>query len=93
MLWNGDSLDSSNPRMGWEANFCWMSHLHHQNGQGDYTREISLSKEVEETLLYKELERFSDEQLAALDDEQLDGTKDELFKNFKLAKMKRPTRD
>jgi hypothetical protein len=70
-----------------------MSHLHHQNGQGDCTREISLSKEVEETLLYKELERFSDEQLAALDDEQLDAIEDELFRDFKLAKIKWPRRD
>ncbi|EWZ81700.1 hypothetical protein FOCG_15956 [Fusarium oxysporum f. sp. radicis-lycopersici 26381] len=93
MAWNGDSLDNSSPRMGWEANSCRMSHLHHQNGQGDCTREISLSKEVEETLLYKDLERFSDEQLAALDDKQLDAIEDELFRDFKLAKMKRLRRD
>lgn len=56
-------------------------------------REISLSKEAEETLLYKELERFSDKQLAALDDKQLDAIEDELFRDFKVAKMKRLRRD
>ncbi|EXM18145.1 uncharacterized protein FRV6_14409 [Fusarium oxysporum] len=56
MACNWDSLDNSNPRMGWEANSCQMSPLHHQNGQGDYTRETILSMEVEENLLCKGLE-------------------------------------
>ncbi|KAJ9415937.1 hypothetical protein QL093DRAFT_2581946 [Fusarium oxysporum] len=71
-------------KMGWEANSCRISYFYHQNRQGDYMREISLSKEAEETLLYKELERFSDKQLAALDDKQLDAIEDELFRDFKF---------
>jgi len=85
MACNWDSLDNSNPRMGWEANSCQMSPLHHQNGQGDYTRETILSMEVEENLLCKGLEWFSDDQLDAIEDE--------LFRDLELAKMKRPRRD